>query len=177
VGHLFKECPLNKKASEREKGKVTPQKISYAQGSPPVAKEAAILAHSDAEKEPTKEIRKKRGKAPFSPPSPPLTRERAAIEAALSMGMLNSTPSSTYYIASSHYIDTNTVWPHIHTYNPPISLECPFKPSSPIISCTPPLFPKDPQPIPHIHDHTPHQALHPIDTPSALGFGHWLLIP
>jgi len=109
VGHIFKDCRLNRKARDGEKEKVNPQKISHSQGSPPVAKEAIKLTQVDAEKAPSKEPRKKRGKGPFGPPSPPFTRARAVAEATFSTGMLDLSSSSAYSTSSSFCITSNNV--------------------------------------------------------------------
>lgn len=52
-----------------------------------IEEEVNHMVQAITEKVPSKEVRKKHGKSAYGPPSPPLTRSRAAIEAAFSTGM------------------------------------------------------------------------------------------
>lgn len=186
MGHLYKNCLLNKKESGGDKGKDTLQKNTQAQGSPPVGEEAANLARSEALPVPSKVTRKKQGKAPIGAPSPPLTRERVAVGAAFSMGMLNTNSSSVYSNVSPHCIGTSSdhfflVQYFTHTFNPPKAVECPMKPSSPTISCTQPSFPDEPPPNSHLYVPPSHSSPPPFryttrarsrsQVPDSLGIG------
>lgn len=170
MGHLYKDCPLNKKVREGAKGMETLQKNSQAQGSLPVVEQATNLAHSEALPVPTEVTKKKWGKAPIGTPSPPLTRARAAAEAAFSTGMSNTNSSSVYSNVSLYCIDTSSVQFYstqslAHTFNPPIAVDFPIKPSSPTISYTQPSFPDEPPPTSLIHAPLLIRALHLSDTP------------
>ena len=105
VAHILKDFPLNGKERAGDKDNATPHKSSHDQGNPPSVEEVVNhMVQAAAEKVPSKGDRKKCGKVAYGPPSPPLTRARAAVEATFSIGMSESSSSSSFTTVSSYCI-------------------------------------------------------------------------
>jgi len=141
VGHLYKDFPLNARREQEKRIRPYRPKCPQVQENPPSSDEAMTLSVSvAAKKAPTKEAKKKRGKEPYQPPSPPLTRARATAKVAFSTSMFDSTSSSAYPSTSYFCIASSIYQVSAPFYQPPITLAYPLQPSSSTFSCTLPSF-------------------------------------
>lgn len=147
VAHLFLYCPFKRKARAWESNKVILTREPQAQGKHP-PEDAEIQADPEVAKEkPVKEALKKCRKTPHRPPSPPLTKARAAIWAVLSSGMNTYIPYFVHIFSPSECIAHFTSIINkasVFTTQPPIPLACPLHNPPPTFSNTPPSLPDIP---------------------------------
>ena len=122
VRHVFRDCPLNIKGGQRSHENVMSSTIPQEPSQHvKEVEEQPQQALSEEEREHEQGPKKKWGKAPLRPPSPPLTRARTALRDAFTVSMENP-PLSFAFAASNFHFSFNS---HTHDRVPP-TLPIPF---------------------------------------------------